>query len=132
MFKNITANLLVKDVDATIAWYKEMFSAEVEASVPYHENEKVLQWASIKIGNSNLMFQLKENFIEEFSVISDYKIGGSLTFFINVENIHVLHEHIKDKVEIVMPMKTTFYGMNEFAIKDLNGYFLCFAEPDLR
>jgi uncharacterized glyoxalase superfamily protein PhnB len=39
-----------------------------------------------------------------------------------------LYQKVKDKVTIASDMRTTFYGMKEFTIKDLNGYFLTFAE----
>lgn len=54
---------------------------------------------------------------------------GSLgTFFIKVKGIDAYYESLKNKVELGHDMRTTFYGMKEFTVKDLNGYFLTFAE----
>lgn len=35
---------------------------------------------------------------------------------------------LKKKVEIAKELSTTWYGMNEFYIRDNNGYILGFAE----
>ena len=42
--------------------------------------------------------------------------------------IDALHDRIKDRVKIVMPIVTQFYGMREFAIEDPDGYVITFAE----
>jgi len=31
--------------------------------------------------------------------------------------------------KIVMPLRTAFYGMNEFAVQDPCGHFITFAQP---
>ena len=48
--------------------------------------------------------------------------------YIDVEDVKSLFESVKDKVEIVQDMHTTFYGSREFAIKDCSGYILAFSE----
>ncbi|HUS72520.1 MAG TPA: hypothetical protein VMY06_05585, partial [Sedimentisphaerales bacterium] len=54
-------------------------------------------------------------------------IGGSLTFYIEVQDVKGLYAKLKDKVTIVKDMRTTFYGKQEFYIRDCNGYILTFA-----
>ena len=39
-----------------------------------------------------------------------------------------LVEQLRDKVEIVVDLHTTFYGTQEFYFRDLNGYILSFSE----
>lgn len=55
-------------------------------------------------------------------------IGGSLTFYAEVTGLKELYEQLKDKVEIVQDWHTTFYGTQEFAFKDCNGYIIAFSE----
>jgi len=46
----------------------------------------------------------------------------------NLPSVDALHDRLKPKVKIVMPIATQFYGMREFAIEDPDGYILTFAE----
>jgi uncharacterized glyoxalase superfamily protein PhnB len=45
-----------------------------------------------------------------------------------MQDVKGFYEKIKEKVEIVKEIHKTFYGADEFVIKDLNGYIIYFAE----
>lgn len=126
MLKNLTPNLMVHDVNQTIAYYEKNFGAEVVNTVP---DEGALNWAMIKMDDVMLMFQSTTSLEEDISVLKGLEPGGGLTFFVQMSGVQELHDRIKNDVEIVDAMRETFYGMKEFTIRDLNGYFLTFAEP---
>ena len=65
---------------------------------------------------------------EDIPQFNGMAIGGSLTLYIEVEDIKGLYATLADKTTIVKDMHTTFYGMREFYIRDCNGYILGFAE----
>jgi hypothetical protein len=46
----------------------------------------------------------------------------------DIEGIKEFHQEMKSKNLKVTELKTTWYGMQEFYLKDLNGYILGFAE----
>ena len=50
------------------------------------------------------------------------------TFYFNMVGVRDFFEQIKNKVEIVWPLRTMDYGQMEFGIKDCDGYTLAFAE----
>jgi uncharacterized glyoxalase superfamily protein PhnB len=52
------------------------------------------------------------------------ELGGSGT----PGEIDALHNRIKDRVTITMPIVTQFYGMREFALADPDGYVITFAQ----
>ncbi|KKU10029.1 MAG: hypothetical protein UX14_C0028G0012, partial [Parcubacteria group bacterium GW2011_GWF1_45_5] len=56
------------------------------------------------------------------------KIGGTFTMYISMQDVKTFYGKIKDKVEIIKNIHKTFYGADEFVIKDLNGYIIYFAE----
>ena len=56
------------------------------------------------------------------------EIGASVSFYIEVEDINTIYNEIKEKAEVVKELETTWYGMQEFYVKDCNGYILGFAE----
>lgn len=74
------------------------------------------------------MFQARRSLIEDLPLFKDTEIGASLTFYIEVENIKGWYEKLKNNITIVKDIHTSFYGMQEFYIRDCNGYILAFAE----
>ena|SRR5947209_5097329 len=123
--KKMTSNLMVEDVNKTIAFYKDVLSFELLATVP---ETGQFNWAMMRRDNVEIMFQARASITEEFPVLKDRVIGGSLTFYIEVEDIQALYTRLQDHVTIVQEMHTTFYGTREFAILDCNGFVLSFAE----
>jgi uncharacterized glyoxalase superfamily protein PhnB len=122
--QSITPNLIVHDVNATVSYYKERLGFQLITSVP--ESGK-LNWAMVQRNQVPLMFQSEESLLEDMPELSLTK-GGIGTFFIRMTGIEELFVELGGKAEIVVKMRDTFYGMREFTIKDLNGYYLTFAE----
>jgi len=116
---------MVKDVNKTIDFYTSVLGFKRIMTVP---EEGKFVWAMVGHGSVMLMFQAKESLLEEYSCLKNQSFGGGLTFFIRVSDVEDLYEKIKDKVEIVKKMGITPYGMKEFAIQDMNGFVLTFAE----
>jgi uncharacterized glyoxalase superfamily protein PhnB len=54
--------------------------------------------------------------------------GGTATMFFVVSDVDALHAHVAPHGRIVMPLKTQFYGMREFAMEDPDGHLITFAE----
>ena len=56
-------------------------------------------------------------------------LGDTLTLFLECEGIEeVLKAVDKSGAKIVMPLKTQFYGMREFAFQDPEGWIITMAE----
>lgn len=121
---SITANIMVESVNETLHYYQSILGFEIAMTVP--ETGKY-DWAWIKRDNVSLMIQDKENFSQGFPLMRGRIPGGSLTFYIIVDDIIELYNTIRSRVRIVSDMQQTFYGSQEFTIEDCNGYFLTFA-----
>ncbi|MHC4586369.1 MAG: VOC family protein [Planctomycetota bacterium] len=135
MYRKLTTNMMVEDVGHTVDFYSEVLGFELVMGVPENSQEIVttrqkdqaLGFAIMKCGNIEMMFQAKQSLTKEIPELSGMDIGGSLTFYIEVKDVRELYAKLKDKVTIVKDMQTTFYGMQEFYIRDCNGYILTFA-----
>lgn len=135
MYKKLTTNMMVDDVNRTADFYSEFLGFEFVMGVPENSQEIVtsrqkgqtLGFAIVKCGNVEMMFQAKKGLVEEIPEFSGMEIGGSLTFYIEVENVKEFYEKLKDKVTIIKGVQTTCYGKQEFYIRDCNGYILTFA-----
>jgi uncharacterized glyoxalase superfamily protein PhnB len=68
--------------------------------------------------------------VAEYPAFKDRPIGGTLTMFIEVAGIRAVHDSLKNRVKVVMPLETKWYGMTEFAFEDPDGYLITFAERE--
>jgi lactoylglutathione lyase len=123
--KKLTPNIMVEDVNNTIEFYQKLLGFEVLVTVP---EEGQCAWAMLKRDAVEMMFQSRTSLGEEIPALHQKEIGGSLTFYIEVEDVEGLYEHLKGSVTIVQDMHKTFYGAQEFAIQDCNGFILAFAQ----
>ncbi len=123
--KKLTPNIMVEDVNNTIEFYQKLLGFEVLVTVP---EEGQFAWAMLKRDTVEIMFQSRTSLGEEIPALQQREIGGSLTFYIEVEDVEELYEHLKGNVTIVQDMHKTFYGAQEFAIQDCNGFILAFSE----
>lgn len=126
MYKNITTNLMVVSVDASVKFYQEVLGLEVVASVP--AKDQTLQFAILGKESMTLMLQEKNNLSEEYPILAAEKIQPSITLYITVENFEEFFIGIKRSYPIYTEPHTTFYGAQEFAITDPDGYVLTFTE----
>jgi len=124
--ESLSPNIFVRDMKATIAFYK-VIGFKITMSVPEVGDNFV--WVNMVNGNVTLMFQTFESLGNELPEISRND-GGSLLLYINLKNIKEFFNEVKDKVTVLKGLETTFYGATEFSIKDNNGYVLTFAEHE--
>jgi uncharacterized glyoxalase superfamily protein PhnB len=124
MLKQLTPNLMVDNVNETVDFYQKILGFKLVMSVP---QEGVFNWAMVQCGEVSLMFQERKNIIAEYPLLKDTPMGGGLTFYIKVGDVKGLYEKIKKQVNIVVDLHKTFYGAEEFAIGDNNGFILTFA-----
>lgn len=122
--KQLTPNLMVEDVNETVDFYKNILGFELVISVP---QEGIFNWAMVKNGEVSLMFQEKDNIIAEYPVLMGKPLGGGLTLYIKVTDVQSLYNKIKMQAHIILDLHKTFYGAEEFAIQDSNGFVLTFA-----
>ena len=134
--KKLNPNLMVKDVKETIEFYKNNLDFKLVMAVPETQDgilteipeDRKIVYALVKNGNVELTFQAEESLKKDIIVFANSIIGASVSFYIEVENLKDFYDGIKEKVEVVKELSTTWYGMNEFYIRDNNGYVLGFAE----
>jgi uncharacterized glyoxalase superfamily protein PhnB len=124
---SLAPNLFVKDIRATIEFYK-ILGFNLVMSVPA-EADGNLDWAMVSSGNVTFMFQTFQSLGDTLPMISRQD-GGSLLFYIRIRKIRTFFDTVKDKVNVVHGLQKTFYGATEFSITDPNNYLLTFAEDE--
>ena len=135
-FKKLTPNMMVKDVRESVKFYTDILGFSLNIVVPEGsktiDNElkdgKKYVYAMVSRDDVYIMLMNKDVFGEDLPMLKGTLIGASVSFYCDVDNINEVYNSLKDKVDIIIDLHNTWYGMQEFYIKDCNGYILGFAE----
>ena len=124
-FTKLTPNLLVSNVERSLAFYVDTLGFERGLTVP---DQPPLVFASVTSGSVEIFFNEKHVGSKEYPAFAGKPLGATGTMFIEMDNVDALHDRLKPKVSIVMPLVKQWYGLKEFAIADPDGYIITFAE----
>ena len=123
--KQLTPNLMVEDIDKTIHFYREVLGFGLVTTVPA---QAPYNFAMLNHGEVMLMFQSRQSLGKEYPDLGQQPVSGSMTFYVEVDDVQHYYDHLKNKVELVQDLHTAFYGMKEFGFRDCNGYILVYGE----
>ena len=123
----LTPNLIVADVSRSIAFYRDVLGFSVQATVP---DAAPYVFAIVQSGPVEIYLNAPEPAAAEYPAFKGRPIGGTLTLFIQVDDVRAAHEALSTRVEIVMPLEKKWYGVTEFAFLDPDGYVITFAQPE--
>ncbi|GHV01821.1 bleomycin resistance family protein [Clostridia bacterium] len=126
MYASMTTNLMTESVDESVAFYRGVLGFSVTASVPGKDGG--LQFAILAKDGLSLMFQERRGLTEEYPILKAQKVRPSATLYIAVDSLGGLYEELKGKCRILRGIHKTFYGADEFAAADNNGYVLTFTQ----
>src|SRR5262245_28885564 len=121
----LTPNLVVSDVERSLAFYRDVLGFSVEITVP---DQSPYVFASLRSGAVEIFLNAPEPAIAEYPAFNGRPIGGTLTLFIEVAGIDGVYESLKSRVQVTMPLEKKWYGVTEFAFEDPDGYVITFAE----
>jgi catechol 2,3-dioxygenase-like lactoylglutathione lyase family enzyme len=125
--KKLTPNLIVADVERSMAFYGDVLGFVVERTVP---DAAPYVFAIVQSGSVEVYLNAPGPATEEYPAFKGRPLGGTLTLFIEVEDIRGSYSQLKDRVQVVMPLETKWYGVTEFAFLDPDGYIITFAQTE--
>lgn len=133
----LTPNFCVSDIRQTVQFYQGFLGFRLIMAVPETQDgieqqlsdQKEYVYALVAKDNVELMFQRTDTFKADIALAKDLKaLGASVSFYMEVEGIDHFYSEIQGKNIETTDLKTAWYGMREFYLKDSNGYILGFAE----
>jgi uncharacterized glyoxalase superfamily protein PhnB len=121
--KKITAVLLADRIEPCVKFWVERLGFEKTVEVP--EGDK-LAFAALQKGSVELMYQTYSSVESDDHSHKGFTKGPTF-LYVEVEN---LDETIRavNGAEVVMPVRTTFYGAKEIGVKDPAGHIVTFAQ----
>jgi uncharacterized glyoxalase superfamily protein PhnB len=124
-FTSVTPNLLVQNVERSTAFYTNVLGFHIKQTVP-EQAPFVFVWLE---RDGVPVFVNDPKAVEDDLPASAHRIpGGTATLYFVITGIDAFHAQVQSQAKVVMPLKTQFYGMREFAIEDPDGHLLTFAE----
>ncbi|NMC49190.1 MAG: bleomycin resistance family protein [Desulfovibrio sp.] len=134
---SLAPNLMVHDVNRTVGYYTRVLGFDFAMGVTDEGRQPVFSWpaaeplcyAMVASGAVRIMFQSKKSLAAELPSLENAKPGGALTLYIECDDLEARFAALDDGDAVFLKrLHTTFYGMREFYIKDINGYILAFAQ----
>jgi uncharacterized glyoxalase superfamily protein PhnB len=122
--KKITPVLFVEEVEPCVKFWVEQLGFQKTAEVP---DGNKLAFVMLQRGNLELMYQSYVSADKDVGAISKAVRKGPTFLYVEVDNLDETITATKG-AEVIMPVRTTFYGAREIGIKDPAGHFVTFAQ----
>ena len=125
-FADVTPNLVVSNIDRSLAFYRDVLGFSVVTTVP---EQPPLAFAWMQRDTVNV-------FLNSEASAGMTTGPGTNILFITLEpgdiatGIDALFAAVKGRAPVEMPVTDQFYGMREFTITDPDGYVVTFAQPN--
>ena len=117
MTQTVVPMIPVPNVSAAVEWYISLGFSVVRTN----EEDGEVNWAKLLYGGSELMLT------SGGQPSSAYR--REVDLYVLSDSVDQLYEKFKDRTQVVEDLHDTFYGMREFVIRDLNGFWLTFGQP---
>jgi uncharacterized glyoxalase superfamily protein PhnB len=120
----ITPVLFAKEIEPCLKFWMERVGFDKTIDVP--DGDK-LAFAILQKGAVELMYQSYASAEKDVSAVSPEVRKGPSFLYVEVENLDEIIPAMKG-AEVVIPVRTTFYGAREIGIKDPAGHIITFAQ----
>jgi len=122
--KRITPVLYVKEIEPCVPFWVERLGFQKTVEVPDGDR---LAFVILQKGDLEIMYQSFASAEKDAPVIAQDISGGRTFLYIEVSRIDDAIAAMKG-ANLVLPLRTTFYGAKEIGVKDPAGHMIVFAE----
>jgi uncharacterized glyoxalase superfamily protein PhnB len=120
MADRVVPMIHVPDVRATVDWYVDLGFTIKDT---YDDGGDGLSFAVMSFGASEVMFNSDGN--------TSNARRREVDLYIYSESVDSLYEKLHARVDVIEGPHDTFYGMREFILRDLNGFWVTFGESSV-
>ena len=130
-FSDVTPNLVVADVERSLAFYRDVLGFSLVTTVP---EAAPFAFAWMKRDEVSVFLNSLETIRAHDAELAARPIQGAASIFIVIEadtiadGVDAMCAAIGSRARLRMPLTDQFYGMREFTIEDLDGYLIIFAQ----
>jgi uncharacterized glyoxalase superfamily protein PhnB len=117
MEQRVVPMIHVPDVRATVGWYTAIGFTVTDT---YDDGGEGLSFAILSFGRSEVMLNSGGQ--------PSTQHRREVDLYVYTDDVDGLYQRLKDRVEVVKGLHDTFYGAREFIIRDLNRFWMTFAQ----
>jgi catechol 2,3-dioxygenase-like lactoylglutathione lyase family enzyme len=117
MARGVTPMIHVPDVRATVDWYQSLGFTVIDTN----EDDGRLDWAMLSFGDGAVMFHAGGRHTS--------RDRRDVDLYVHTEDVAEMYARLRGKVVVHEDLHDTFYGMREFIVRDLNGFWVTFGQP---
>jgi uncharacterized glyoxalase superfamily protein PhnB len=122
--KKLTPVIMVDAIEPCVPFWERLGFAKT-AEVP--EGDR-LAFVILTKDSVEVMYQTHESVAKDAAGLVPRTHGHGAALFIEVSDI-VSVERALDGIEVVVPRRQTFYGMDEIGVREPGGHVVMFAQP---
>lgn len=122
--KRITAVLYVDQIEPCVQFWVERLGFEKTAEVPDGDR---LGFVILQKDGVEIMYQSLASAEKDAPALANEISGGRTFLYIEVDKLDEVITAMKG-ANLVLPLRTTFYGAKEIGVKDPAGHIVVFAE----
>src|SRR5690348_10291638 len=123
--KRITPVLLVKEIEPIVPFWVDRLGFTKTIEVP---DGNKLGFVAFQKGSAEVMYQTYSSMEKDAPAGMNAEARKGPTYlYVEVDSLDDVLKALND-VKKVMPERTAFYGMREFAVQDPQGHFITFAQ----
>ena len=126
LFKQLTPVIIAEAVEPGIAFWTDRLGFAITNQVPGPDGKLI--FASAEKDGVEVMYQTHESVEKDAPGLVPRSHGIATALFIEVSDIESIERAIAG-LEIVVPRRQTFYGMDEIGVREPGGHVVMFAQP---
>lgn len=121
--KKLTPLITVDAIEPCLDFWTQRLGFEVTATVPHGDG---LGFAMLNHGAVQVMYQSLDSVRDDAPEILEH-VSGRTPLFVEVEALDPVIAALGEGAEVVVPRRTTFYGMDEIFVRAPCGTVVGFA-----
>jgi uncharacterized glyoxalase superfamily protein PhnB len=122
--KKLTPIVVVDRIEPCLPFWTDRLGFELTVTVP-HEDQ--VGFAILVKDGVEIMYQSRASVAADVPSVGE-KIGAGAVWFVEVEDLDAV-ENALAGVEVLVPRRQTFYGMDEIFVRATCGTVVGFAAP---
>lgn len=123
--RKLTPVLVVDAIEPCLSFWVDRLGFEKTVEVP---EGNALGFVILARDGIEVMYQSRESVRNDVGEVIARSAGASTGLFIEVSDIEAIARAI-DGLQIVVPRRRTFYGMDEIGVREPGGSLVLFAQP---
>ncbi len=123
--KHLTPVLVVDSVEAGVGFWTDRLGFTLENKVPGDDGKLI--FGSVKKGDVEVMYQTRKSVAADLPALAAEMTGKSAVMFITTSDLGAV-EAALEGAPVVKARHKTFYGSEEFYVREPGGHVVGFAQ----